>query len=73
MTIFDLYVKCDNIMPGACFYLYDKSLNYIHKERPLYAGGYEELADNEDDLTDLEVSTFEIKDDGYAVHVRLVV
>lgn len=73
MTIFDLYVRCDNIKAGACFYLYDKSLNYVTKVNPMAAREYAELDANGEDLTDMEVSAFEVDQDGMRVHVRIVV
>lgn len=71
MTIFDLYVTCDNIMPGACFFCYFKSSDYTSKNvvNCYMARSFNDMAQDEQLY---EVSAFEIADDGYTVHVRLV-
>ena len=72
MTIFDLYVTCDNIMPGAHFICFTKSYDYTHKNvvNCYMARSFNDM-EQEEQL--FEVSAFEVADDGYTVYVRLAV
>lgn len=72
MTIFDLYVSCDNIMPGACFMCFTKSSDYINKN-VVNCYMVRSFNDMEQEEQLFEVSAFEVAADGYTVYVRLAV
>lgn len=70
MNIYDIYMHCDDVKPGAAFRIYNNSTDYICKTNPIRCAEINEL-DEDEQLWD--VSAYTVADAGFTVHVRLAI